>query len=90
MPVFPFQEQTFTILEGSPYSGPPTKPQQAAWDELLEDINIRVSPEELGPNRTSVELADGNQLAWLDVHHQLHCVVRGLGPLMERCNSCED
>ena len=59
------------------YSGPPRPEVDAAWDELLQNTNIRVSATDLRRiDRNSIPLADGSgdYMAGLDVYHQLHCV----------------
>jgi hypothetical protein len=68
----------FQTAEKSIYAGLPSPELDAAWDDLLYGINIRVSQEELSrANQTTVRLADGRSgLAWLEGAHQLHCVVR--------------
>jgi hypothetical protein len=47
-----------------------------AWQQLLANIDIRVTQQELQRNnRSSVSLPSGGYLAWLGVFHELHCVV---------------
>lgn len=64
------------FLESS-YAGRPSPEVDHAWHELLSNISIRVSGEELKTrNQTSVELPEGGgYMAWLGVSHQLHCIV---------------
>jgi len=70
------RDVVFTTAEESIYAGRPSAQLDAAWDELLYGINIRVSSNELQrSNQTSVQLPDGqSSLAWLEATHQLHCV----------------
>lgn len=58
---------------GSPYINPQV---DESWRKLLDNINIRVSKEELEYNhQTSVELPEnGGYLAWMSVYHELHCL----------------
>ena len=77
----PTHATRFTLAEETAYAGPPSpdgpNAVDAAWAHILKDINLRVSPEELAPtNQSSVSLPGGGRLAWLEAHHQLHCVVR--------------
>lgn len=47
-----------------------------AWKQLLANMDIRVTRQELQRNgRTSISLPGGDYLAWLGVFHELHCVV---------------
>ena len=48
-----------------------------AWLKLLEPMNTRVTAEELAKrNQTSIALPKGGgYLAWLEVFHELHCIV---------------
>lgn len=49
-----------------------------AWTDLLANISVRVSQEELnrnGNHRESVDLPQGGHMAWIGVFHQLHCLV---------------
>lgn len=63
----------------SPYVGGPSTRADEAWKELIGNISIRVTQEELDRNRNhnkSVPLpSGGGHLAWLGVFHQLHCLV---------------
>jgi hypothetical protein len=62
----------------SPFAGPPSPKIDKAWTQLLEHVNIRASKSELASsNQTSVPLTDESGfLVWMEVSHQLHCVVR--------------
>lgn len=72
-----YKTTSFTDLVDSLYMKKPSPNTDAAWEYLLENMNIRVSAEELNHrNQTSVELTEGGgYLAWLDVFHELHCIV---------------
>ncbi|KAI1865358.1 uncharacterized protein JN550_008406 [Neoarthrinium moseri] len=59
----------------SPYGGEPTPASDEAWHQLLNNMSIRVTAEELAAHgQSSVELPNGGYLAWLGVFHELHCV----------------
>ena len=74
---FQTQFQRFLTSETSPFAGRPSTRLDRAWSHLLHGTNIRMSEEELARrNQTSVALPEGGgHLAWLEVNHQLHCVV---------------
>lgn len=77
------RQQKFLLSEESPYAGPPGEAIDRAWTELLQHVNIRASDRELASlNQTSVGLPgiQGGSLVWMDVSHQLHCVVCGCLP----------
>lgn len=65
-------------LPSSPYAGPPGEAVDQAWHDLLKNMNIRVTAEELAKsNQTSVSLPKGGgHMVWIGAHHQLHCIVR--------------
>jgi hypothetical protein len=70
-----------TITAGmSPFAGGPDEKVEDAWRDLMSSISVRVSQEELnnnGNHQDSVPLpASGGNLVWLNVFHQLHCLVR--------------
>ena len=77
----------FGLAEYSNFSGKPSTELDNSWDALLSGINIRVSSAELKKaNQTSVRITNSqNHLAWLEVSHQLHCVV--LNPFL-KLNNC--
>ncbi|KAJ5092741.1 hypothetical protein N7456_008602 [Penicillium angulare] len=60
----------------TPYFGEPGETTDAAWDELLGDMFIRATSEELAAaNQSSITLPGGSEnLAWLGVSHDLHCI----------------
>ena len=68
---------TYELFEYSGLAGPPSPEIDEAWRKLLEPMSIRISAEELQKNnRTSVYLPEGGGfLAWLEIFHELHCVV---------------
>ncbi|KAF2205338.1 hypothetical protein GQ43DRAFT_335407, partial [Delitschia confertaspora ATCC 74209] len=66
---------------GNPFVGNPRPELDAAWDGLLKNIQIHVSPDEfdqLQPqlNRTSLRLehGSGDYIIRLGVYHHLHCL----------------
>lgn len=68
-------------LGKDPYSkwyGPPSDGVDAAWDALLEAMNIRATKEEFevqSENFTDiVQMADGDYLGIIGVWHQIHCL----------------
>ena len=66
----------FIRFHQSPYAGPPSEMADQAWHDLLNDMAIRVSGDDLkGSNQSSVALPEGGYLAWAGVYHELHCVV---------------
>ncbi|GES64934.1 hypothetical protein ATEIFO6365_0009042900 [Aspergillus terreus] len=61
--------------------GPPSPELEAAWDELLQYSNIRLSRDELGAdfrdNPALVELSDGSGIySSAAVFHSIHCIKR--------------
>ncbi|KAK4445306.1 hypothetical protein QBC34DRAFT_306978, partial [Podospora aff. communis PSN243] len=61
------------------YAGKPTQGRDAAWTELLQYSDVRLTAEELDnldPTRKfeGVKLPDGGYLGTLTVFHELHCV----------------
>lgn len=73
---FIYSPKRFTAFQDSPFTGSPGPESDRAWHDLLSNMSVRVSREELERgNQTSVELPDGGFMAWLGVFHELHCVV---------------
>lgn len=73
---FIYTTKRFTAFQNSPFTGSPGPESDRAWHDLLSNMSVRVSREELERgNQTSVELPDGGYMAWLGVFHELHCVV---------------
>lgn len=70
----------FQNLSQSPFAGKPSPEIDAAWEDLLAPMHIRVTATELRrTNQESVALTEeegGGYLAWLGVFHELHCIVR--------------
>ncbi|KAI1427095.1 hypothetical protein F5Y12DRAFT_738613 [Xylaria sp. FL1777] len=66
------------LAEGSIYAGYPTSESDAAWNALIEGINLKILPEEMSRlDQVSLELNDGTgYLATLGVYHELHCIKR--------------
>ena len=69
--------QFYDNLNHNPFVGQPTPQVDAAWHDLLDNIHLRVSKEELErAKQSSIELPEGGgHLAWLAVYHELHCLV---------------
>jgi hypothetical protein len=69
----------------SPFVGGPSAAVNEAWHDLLGNISLRVTQDELNKNGnhdTSIELPEGGgHLVWLGVFHQLHCLVSRQLPL---------
>lgn len=73
---FIYGPKRFTAFQDSPFTGSPSPESDRAWHDLLSNMSVRVSREELERgDQTSVELPDGGYMAWLGVFHELHCVV---------------
>ncbi|KAF3004009.1 hypothetical protein E8E14_008793 [Neopestalotiopsis sp. 37M] len=63
----------------SPYVGDPSPAVDQAWADLVEDMHIKVSGEDLRAiNKTSIALPDENDMYWgtLSVNHEIHCLKR--------------
>ncbi|RAH41214.1 uncharacterized protein BO95DRAFT_507265 [Aspergillus brunneoviolaceus CBS 621.78] len=73
-----FVPTKFTDYSQTAYFQDPDSLTDAAWEDLLGDMFIRVSTEELDlANQTSISLPrDDKHLAWLGVYHDLHCIVQ--------------
>ncbi|RAK78074.1 uncharacterized protein BO72DRAFT_495607 [Aspergillus fijiensis CBS 313.89] len=73
-----FVPTKFTDYSQTAYFQDPGSLADAAWEDLLGDMFIRVSTEELDlANQTSISLPrDDKHLAWLGVYHDLHCIVQ--------------
>ena len=67
----------FTTVLESHFAGAPRLELEEAWAHLLKGINVRVTLDDLQQqNQTSIKLPhDGDYLVWVEVFHQLHCVV---------------
>ncbi|KAH7092267.1 hypothetical protein FB567DRAFT_516877 [Paraphoma chrysanthemicola] len=68
-----------TFAAGNPFIGEPRPELDNAWDELLQNIQISVTPTEfanLQPqlNRSTLRLPDGSYMIRLRVYHELHCL----------------
>ena len=71
--------QVFFNSTPKPYSGVPSPQKEAAWDDLLQNFNLRVTEDEmrhLGKLDDSLPLPDGGYFGSLTVFHQLHCIWR--------------
>ncbi|KAI0907414.1 hypothetical protein F4824DRAFT_391668 [Ustulina deusta] len=66
------------LAEESIYAGYPSPVSDAAWNALIEGINLKIFPEEMSKlDQTSLEMKDGTgYLATLGVYHELHCIKR--------------
>ncbi|MCJ1464909.1 hypothetical protein MMC07_003524 [Pseudocyphellaria aurata] len=72
---FIYISKRFTAFQDSPFTGSPGPDSDRAWHDLLSNMSVRVSREELERgNQTSVQLPDGGYMAWLGVFHELHCI----------------
>jgi hypothetical protein len=75
---FTFKPTIFHNLSSTLYAGDrPENVLTAAWDDLLQPMNMRFSQEEIDAvNQESVALPEGGgYLGWFGVFHSLHCVV---------------
>lgn len=72
-----YKQIKFISAEKSPLFGTPGPETDAAWDRLIDDASLRLSQPELARfNSSSIDLQDSpGKLAWLEVSHQIHCVV---------------
>ncbi|PYI33852.1 hypothetical protein BP00DRAFT_338038 [Aspergillus indologenus CBS 114.80] len=66
----------FSDYTKTPFFQDPGPATDEAWEALMAGMLIRVTAEELSPaNQSSILLPqDSNQLAWLGVYHDLHCI----------------
>jgi Mycotoxin biosynthesis protein UstYa len=66
------------LVENNRYTEDPAASNvDTAWNNLLRRMHIRVTAAELAHrNQTSIALPEGGgYLAWLEVFHELHCIV---------------
>ncbi|KAF1956048.1 hypothetical protein CC80DRAFT_414309, partial [Byssothecium circinans] len=78
---FTFKPTIFHNLSSTPYAGDkPEDDLKAAWEDLLQPMNMRFSQEEIDAvNQESVALPEGGgYLGWFGVFHSLHCVVTSI------------
>ncbi|KAK3368269.1 hypothetical protein B0H63DRAFT_565001 [Podospora didyma] len=73
-----YHRQPLYFGEDEKFTGAP-QDVDAAWDHLLEPINIAATEEELRQAHADftndmVQLVDGDYVAVLSVHHELHCL----------------
>jgi hypothetical protein len=71
--------QVFFNATPKPFSGVPDPRKEEAWEELLQNFNVRVTEEEmrrLGKLEDNLPLPDGGYFGSLTVFHQLHCIWR--------------
>ncbi|KAI5923267.1 hypothetical protein F4810DRAFT_669587 [Camillea tinctor] len=76
--VVSYERKPLYFGEDSKYAGLP-EDVDAAWDYLLDPINIRVTKQELEQAHATfsndiVQLTDGDYVSVLSVHHELHCL----------------
>lgn len=66
------------LATDSIFAGDPSPELDHAWHNLLTNINLRLSTEEMQRlNQTSLELSNGSgYLGTLGVYHELHCLKR--------------
>ncbi|KAL7621420.1 hypothetical protein AAE478_008742 [Parahypoxylon ruwenzoriense] len=70
-----YEFRLYDNFVNSPYGGEPSLESDEAWHQLLNNMSVRVTAEELAAHgQTSVALPKGGYLAWLGVFHELHCV----------------
>ncbi len=74
---FRMSDTVFHNLSQSPFAGIPSPEVDAAWDNLLAPMHMRISLQELQrDNQQSVQLPEGGgYLGWMGVFHELHCIV---------------
>jgi hypothetical protein len=72
-----YTHSLFRNLTGNPFAGPPVPEIDKSWEELLDNMNMRVEKGELERNgQASVPLPEGGgHLAWFGAFHDLHCIV---------------
>lgn len=72
-----YKQTKFISAENSPLLGTPGPEIDAAWDRLIDDASLRLSESEISTfNSSSIDLQERpGKLAWLEVSHQIHCVV---------------
>lgn len=71
------EPQLFTKFQNSPYTGSPSKSTDKAWHDLMENMVMRATEDELKEgNQTSLPLPEGGYMTWLGAYHELHCIVR--------------
>ncbi|KAK0625001.1 hypothetical protein B0T17DRAFT_492635 [Bombardia bombarda] len=73
-----YQTKPLYFDEDPKFAGLPEDVDEA-WEQLLEPINIRASKEEIEQSRSKltddiVRVVDGDYVAVLSVHHELHCL----------------
>ncbi|OTA99026.1 hypothetical protein M426DRAFT_325487 [Hypoxylon sp. CI-4A] len=73
-----YEERTEWYPPESPFNGEPSDELDAAWDDLLFAINMRVTDDELdilGIDKTNrVKVNGGDNIASMGVYHHLHCL----------------
>ncbi|KZZ87550.1 hypothetical protein AAL_08356 [Moelleriella libera RCEF 2490] len=73
--VVKYEMKMFDPFPTSVFSGEPRPESALAWHNLMNNMTVRVTREELeAHNQTSVELPNGGHLAWIGAFHELHCV----------------
>lgn len=70
-----FEVTKYDFFPNSSFAGKPRPESENAWHNLMNDMAIRVTADEMAVhNQKSVPLPDGGYLAWMGVFHELHCV----------------
>ncbi|KAI1139317.1 hypothetical protein F5Y05DRAFT_344466 [Hypoxylon sp. FL0543] len=76
--VIRYEERAEWYPPGSPFDQGPSDELDAAWDDLLHAINIKVTGDELdflGINKTNkVQVNGGYYIGSIGVYHHLHCL----------------
>lgn len=75
-----YKKTTFLSSAETGLTGPPSPEMDSAWDRLLDDASIRLTSNEVSRfNSSSIDLQESQgKLAWLEISHQVHCVVSHL------------
>lgn len=83
-----YKKTNFLSSAETGLAGPPSPEIDTAWDRLLDDASIRLTSNELTPfNSSSIDLQESSgKLAWLEVSHQIHCVVSHFCPFPALCS----
>lgn len=75
-----YKKTTFLSSAETGLTGPPNPEMDTSWDRLLDDASIRLTSNEVPRfNSSSIDLQESEgKLAWLEISHQVHCVVSHL------------
>ena len=73
--VVEYEMKKFEPFPTSIFSGEPRPESEEAWHNLMTNMTVRVSQEELDAHdQTSIPLPNGGYMAWIGAFHELHCV----------------